>query len=351
MDPFKRLCQQYAVGTAHNLLRRGAKELTASRGESAYLTEFPKLFLAHVEEGLGTKNLVADAMRKLTGRSYYDQIAQCTVAMIVNDLITLGALPISIAMHIAAGESDWFSDLERADDLARGWALACELAGAAWGGGESPTLKGIIVPGTVELNGSGVGIIQPKSRLIDPINIHPGDKIILFASSGVHANGLTLCRQISDSLPDGYATLLSNGKTYGESLLTPTIIYSKAIQALQESDVEIHYAVNITGHGYRKLMRANQPFTYIVEKPPTPQPIFNFIQEHGNVSDEEAWGNFNMGAGFAIYINPNMAKYALEALADAGYDAWEAGHIEEGGKKVIIESKNIVFGGETLQVR
>ena len=107
LDPFKRRAQQAGRATADVLQRLGVAEVAMSRGESAYLVETEGAFLAHVEEGLGTKNLVADAMYRLTGtRSYYDHIAQDTVAMIVNDMVTLGALPLAVAMHLGVGSSD-----------------------------------------------------------------------------------------------------------------------------------------------------------------------------------------------------------------------------------------------------
>jgi phosphoribosylformylglycinamidine cyclo-ligase len=95
MDPFKRLAQPAGRETAGNISRLGFSEVEMSRGESAYLMDAGDHYVAHVEEGLGTKDLVADAMYRLTGKSYYDHIGQCTVAMIVNDMITLGALPVS----------------------------------------------------------------------------------------------------------------------------------------------------------------------------------------------------------------------------------------------------------------
>src|SRR3989338_2737799 len=113
MDQFKRMAKLAGRETAGNIRRLNNgefREVEMSRGESVYLIEAAKSYLAHVEEGLGTKNLVADAMYSLTGRSYYDNIAECTVAMIVNDLVTLGALPLSVAMHLAVGTSDWFND-------------------------------------------------------------------------------------------------------------------------------------------------------------------------------------------------------------------------------------------------
>src|SRR3990167_230427 len=113
MDPVKRAAQLEARTTARNLERFGFVEFEPSRGESVYLIEMPDCFIGHVEEGLGTKNKVADAMFKLTGRSYDDAFGQCAVAMIVNDGITLGVMPLSLAMHMAAGHKSWFENEER----------------------------------------------------------------------------------------------------------------------------------------------------------------------------------------------------------------------------------------------
>lgn len=106
-----------------------------------------------VMEGLGTKSLVADAVRRLGGRSHYDALAQDTVAMIVNDIIVVGAAPQVVTAYWAIGDSTWFTDRERARDLVDGSARACEASGY-WGGGETPALSGIIMPGTIDLAGA-----------------------------------------------------------------------------------------------------------------------------------------------------------------------------------------------------
>src|SRR5207248_8578445 len=134
LDAFKRACQKAAQTTTGALQSHGLREPPAIRGESAYLLEAPDHYLAHVEEGLGTKNLVADAMLELTGKSFYHNIGIDTVATIVNDLITTGALPITVAMHAAVGDASWFADEQRAEDLARGFAEGCRRANAVWGG-------------------------------------------------------------------------------------------------------------------------------------------------------------------------------------------------------------------------
>lgn len=137
MDPLKRLAQLRGRETASSLETFGYREVGQSRGESAYLWEEADKYGALVVEGLGTKNLVAEAMRPVTGKTYHKEIAQDDIAMIVNDIITVGALPLVVSAYFAAGESSWFSDQEKMNDLTTGFRDTCNLAGAAWGGGES----------------------------------------------------------------------------------------------------------------------------------------------------------------------------------------------------------------------
>src|SRR5476649_2208282 len=132
LDAFKRACQQAARATAGALAAHGYSEPATTRGESAYLIEAADHFLAHVEEGLGTKNLVADAVYAATGRGFYREIGIDLVATIVNDLVTCGALPIAVAMHAAVGDSSWFADEKRTNGLVEGFAEGCKLAGSFW---------------------------------------------------------------------------------------------------------------------------------------------------------------------------------------------------------------------------
>src|SRR3954463_11369476 len=143
LDAFKRACQQAARTTADALKGHGYAEPATTRGESAYLIEAADHFLAHVEEGLGTKNLVADAVYAASGKCFYREIAIDTIATIVNDLITCGAMPIWGAMQSAGGDSGWFADTNRTNALVEGFAEACQISGSVWGGGEPPTLGGI----------------------------------------------------------------------------------------------------------------------------------------------------------------------------------------------------------------
>jgi phosphoribosylformylglycinamidine cyclo-ligase len=352
MDPIKKFAQSAAKKTSFNLLPLGMSEIEASRGESAYVWEEPDSHRAFVMEGLGTKNIVADETAKITHKNYYHQIAQDTVAMIINDLIVVGAKPQILNAYFAIGSSDWFLDTIRAKKLISGWKDACNLAGVVWGGGETPTLKDIINPNTIDLGGSAIGIIKPKKRLVLGDKLSSGDIILLIESSGIHANGLTLARSIASTLPKGYATKLDNGQIYGEAILTPTHIYAKIVNKLLNNNIDIHYMVNITGHGWRKLMRANKKFSYIIDQIPPIPPIFGFIQKHSKNNDEEMYGNFNMGAGFAIFVSPKDSNKTQKIIKDKSkFKVWQSGVVKTGPKQVIIKPKNIIFSEKTLEVR
>jgi phosphoribosylformylglycinamidine cyclo-ligase len=352
LDAFKRACQKAALTTTDLLAGHGFREPSTVRGESAYLIEADDHFLAHVEEGLGTKNLVADAVQAESGKCFYRAIGIDTVATIANDLVTCGALPIAVAMHAAVGSSDWFSDENRAGELVKGFAEGCRSAGAVWGGGETPALRGLVEPGAIILAGSAVGRISPKSlRIVG--DVRDGDSILFLASSGVQTNGLTLCRKIAESLPGRYSTRIGDGATLGEALLAPSTLYVAFVRECQRRGVRLNYAAHVTGHGWRKLMRLEEPFVYEITAPRPIPPIFSFLMEAGPVAAREAYATFNMGIGFAVYVAPGAAAAALEAARVSGYDAWVAGRVRRDGsrKAVSIPSLGLEFEGDTLQVR
>lgn len=350
IDYLKRIAQLAGEKTSKNL-PFNFKEINHSRGESAHVIDAGEFYFTSVIEGLGTKNLVADEMYRLTGKTYYDSLAYDTVAMIVNDLITVGAKPLTLMAYWAAGSSDWFKDKKKADDLVNGWTKASQDSGVVWGGGETPVLSGIINKEAIDLAGACFGIINPKKNLCLGEKLQADDRIILFESSGIHANGLTLARKITESLPDGYLTKIDSEKTYGEALLTPTIIYANLIQDLLKNNIDIHYMVNITGHGWRKLMRHRKLLTYrITNLPPVPK-VLKFIVKQGKIDDREAYGNFNMGAGFAIFVPEKDVNQVLKLAEKHLVKAYAYGVVEEGEKKVIIEPKKIIFEKKSLQVR
>lgn len=349
-DPIKKLAQAAARQTVIKDTS-GFVEIPETRGESAFVWQQGPTLFASVVEGLGTKNLVADDMRKVTGKTYYDVIGHDTVATIINDLITVGAKPRVVHAYWAIEDNNWLQDQARMRDFVSGWRDACKLSMATWGGGETPTLKGIVEENTVDLGGSAIGVIGDESSLIVERNLKVGDRILLLKSNGINCNGLSLARAVAKRLPEGYATKLSNGQMYGEAILTKTNIYAKLIQDLLDAKVDIHYISNITGHGLRKIMRARGNFTYVVEKLFEPQEIFKFVQQQAGLSDYEIYETLNMGQDYAIFLPEKYVKKAQEIVAKNGFESLDAGYLGKGPRQVVIKPKNITYSSATLDLR
>ena len=355
IDPLKVSAQRAAAATAGHLAAHGFTEVKASRGESAYVVDIGPFYIASIVECLGSKALVADEMATLTGRSWYEGIAQDTIAMAVNDLITVGATPLVVQAYWAAGGSEWFADAERAQTLVAGWKQACDTCGVAWGGGETPALAGIVEAGRIDLAASCTGLVNPKERLSLGDQLGPGDAIVLLASSGIHANGLSLARKLAERLPQGYLTEiepgLAHGQTYGQALLAPTTLYSPVTEALWKAGVRVHYAANITGHGWRKLLRHPRELSYRIHTVPPVPPVLRFIQAQAGQDDAEAYGTLNMGAGFALFVPAAEAERTAAVARSVGVQAWVAGEVQAGPKQLLIEPLGLRFGGDELALR
>ncbi len=351
IDPLKVAAQRAAAATGAHLGAHGFTEIAASRGESAYVVDVGPFYLASIVECLGSKALVADEMARLTGCSHYEGIAQDTIAMAINDLITVGATPLVVQAYWAAGGSDWFGDAQRAQALVAGWKKACDTCGVAWGGGETPALAGIVEAGRIDLAASCTGLVNPKERLSVGDRLGAGDAIVLLASSGIHANGLSLARKLAERLPQGYLTEVAPGLSYGEALLAPTVLYSPVTEALYRAGITPRYCANITGHGWRKLLRHPAELTYRVTRVPEVTPVLKFIQQHAKQDDREAYSTLNMGAGFALFVGADEAERTVEIARAQGVDALVAGAVEAGPKQLIIEPLSITFGNEDLQLR
>ncbi len=355
IDPLKVSAQRTAAATAVHLAGHGFTEVKASRGESAYVVDVGPFYIASIVECLGSKALVADEMASLTGRSWYEGIAQDTIAMAVNDLITVGATPLVVQAYWAAGGSDWFADTARAQALVTGWKQACDTCKVAWGGGETPALAGIVEVGRIDLAASCTGLINPKERLSVGDKLAAGDAIVLLDSSGIHANGLSLARKLLERLPRGWLTEIdpvhSPGLTYGEALLAPTVLYSPVTEALWAAGITPHYCANITGHGWRKLLRHPSTFTYRIHTVPPVPPVLQFIQKLAQQNDREAYSTLNMGAGFALFVAATDAERTVQIALALGIGARVGGVVEAGAKQVLIEPLGIRFTDDDLQLR
>src|SRR5690606_14548534 len=184
-------------------------------------------------------------------------------------------------------------------------AEGCRQSGVVWGGGETPTLRGIVNADAIVLAGSAIGKVEPKSQRITG-DVRDGNAIVFLARSGVQTNGLSLCRLIASKLPDGYLTPIGHGdpRTFGEALLAPSVIYVKFVAECQKRGIKLNYVAHVTGHGWRKLMRLDEPFVYEIVNPGEEPALFKFLREAGPISLREAYATYNQGVGFAAYVSP-----------------------------------------------
>jgi phosphoribosylformylglycinamidine cyclo-ligase len=350
LDAAKRLAQNAARATSHVATSRNAEILDASRGEPAIVFRAGGLHLGFVLECLGTKSLLARDYEILSGIDRFDAIGYDTVAAIVNDCCCVGALPLVVNAYFATGSASFYAGT-RSDSLVRGFARGCVFAGAAWGGGESPTLSGLVAPDAIDLAGAAIGIIPSGHEPILGDELVPGDEIVLVASSGLHANGASLVRAIVRDLPDGLMTALPSGRVLAEAVLDESLIYVPLIEKLLEQNVPLHYASHITGHGLRKLMRARATLTYhVAALLPVPE-VLGFLAKAANMTPKESYGTLNMGCGYALIVGRGMADAVVELAASLGFYAMVSGVVEPGPRRVVLEELGIAYERDELDVR
>lgn len=352
LDPFKRLALETFRSTFKNPEER-LRIRVAPVGEAAAVLDFLDydFMIAFNVEGLGTKNRICDALYQelrvkadigeRIGAKAYRFIGQDTVAMSVNDLSSIGADPIAYGDLMPSGDDEWFNDLKRNKELLYGYKIAADLAGCAIPCGETPTLRGIVNPETLVLEGASIGLIRPKSRFTYGQKLTEDDVIYGWESNGIHANGLTKAREIVAKLPEGFLTRLPSGETIGGALLKPTHIYSRLVIRMFEEGVEVHYMQPITGHGWKKIMRARYPFTYFISKMPQPHEEFLFLIEEGaklgfDVSPSENCQVWNMGLGWVTMAPRDCGDKITEIGEEFNMKTYELGYVEKGPRRVVM---------------
>lgn len=350
LDAGKRLALTEALKTSGALAAHGGRAFDVSRGEPAFVFELGDRTLAFVMEGLGTKAVIARHVAEQTGVNRFDAVAYDTVAAIVNDLCCVGALPLVVNAYFATGSSDWYKRTDWHEALVKGWSRACTDSDATWGGGESPSLPGLVSDEDIELAGSAVGAMPAGRAPILGERLSPGDEIVLVASSGLHANGASLARMVADRLPDGYATLLPSGRAFGETLLDPSILYARLVAALAKAELPVSYLSHVTGHGLLKLMRPSHELTYrISDLPPVPE-VLAFLADQAGMDAHAAYSTLNMGSGYAVYAAMGTGQQVVDVARDLGHDALVAGAVEEGPRQVIVEPVGVTYATDELDL-
>jgi phosphoribosylformylglycinamidine cyclo-ligase len=299
-------------------------EVLAGIGGFGALIEIGKRFREPVlvagTDGVGTK---LDLAQRL-GR--HGTIGIDLVAMSVNDILVQGAEPLFFLDYYVCERLD----VDVAAEVIAGIAKGCELAGCALIGGETAEHPGTFPSGTYDLAGFAVGVVE-KSEIIDGRDITTGDRVIGIASSGPHSNGFSLIRRILDvagaDLRQPFD--VQSQATLGDALLAPTRIYVKPVLALTKV-VHVKGMAHITGGGLLLNVPRMLPddVQARIERSRWPRPaVFDWLQVHGNVDDDEMHRVFNCGIGMVLVVAAGDARVAQEALRAAGEDAFEIGEI------------------------
>lgn len=280
-------------------------------------------------DGVGTKLKLAFLMDR------HDTVGIDCVAMCVNDVACAGGEPLFFLDYIACGRNI----PERIAEIVKGVAEGCRQAGAALVGGETAEHPGMMPEEEYDLAGFSVGVVEEKD-LITGQDIREGDVLIGLASSGVHSNGFSLVRRVFDMTRESLDTYYEElGGTLGETLLTPTKIYVKALRAVKEAGVRVKGASHITGGGFYENIPRMLPegIRAQVERESYPVPaIFRLVQEKGRIEDRIMYNTYNMGLGMVLAVSPEDADITMEAVRSAGEIPYRVGLCKAGEKGVDI---------------
>jgi phosphoribosylformylglycinamidine cyclo-ligase len=273
-------------------------------------------------DGVGTKLKLAFEL----GR--HDTIGIDLVAMCVNDIITVGARPLFFLDYFATSKLD----VDQGEAVVRGIAEGCRLAHCALLGGETAELPGFYAAGEYDLAGFAVGVVS-RSRILDGSAVRDGDQLIGLPSSGLHSNGFSLARRalLGGESPSSLTAHFAEGQTLGEALLRPTRIYVDAASIAVDHGVRA--MCHITGGGLPENLPRVLPDGLGIEIDAaswTPDPLFRLIQERGNVAEAEMRRTFNMGVGFTMVAEPSRTAELIQALVEAGEDAFVLGRVVRG---------------------
>jgi phosphoribosylformylglycinamidine cyclo-ligase len=305
-------------------------------GYFANVIDIGGIGLAICTDGVGSKSIVADLLRK------YDTIGIDCVAMNVNDVICVGARPISMVDYIAVEAAD--ADMLGA--IAVGLAEGARQAGISICGGEIAQLKDIVHG--FDLVGMAVGLV-PLDRIITGRDLAPGDAIIGIESSGIHSNGLTLARHV---LLDRAKLSLDRimpelGTSLGNELLRPTLIYVSEIVEIIDRVPSVRALINITGDGLLNLPRVDAKVGFEIDNLPPAPPIFGLIQQYGAVADPEMFEVYNMGVGFCVLAAERDVGGILAILERHRRRARVIGRvIEDDSKGVYLPARQLVGRGK-----
>ena len=302
--------------------RKGFGQMVQKSGLFASLIDFGDRYVTLATDGVGTKILIAEEL------GIWNTIGIDCIAMNVNDTICVNAQPISFVDYIAIDKPDDALTQQVGIGLNKG----AELSDMEIVGGEIAVLPEMV--NGLDLSGTCMGVVD-KDKIITGETCEKGDLIVALQASGLHSNGLTLARKVVEAnnikLTDSVPGL---SQCIGKELLTPTEIYVKQVLGITSKHT-VHGLVDITGGGLRNILRMRKGLKYTIDDPVKPNPIFNVLQELGNIDDQEIYQTFNMGMGFTIIAPADEA----EDIVRENKNAKIVGRVEEGNGVYYAPSK------------
>ncbi len=320
-------------------LRKGPGRVALPIGYFANVLDLGNnLGLAISTDGVGTKVLVAEMMDK------YDTVGIDCIAMNVNDLLCVGAEPISMVDYVAVQQID----AAMVEQLGKGLYEGSKQAGINISGGEMAQVREMIKgkrPGRgFDIAGTCVGLVA-MDKIIIGEDVRENEVIVGFKSSGIHSNGMTMARRVllkdaGFSLDKFFGEF---GRTLGEELLEPTRIYVQEVVEMFRSGVRVKALAHITSDGLNNLTRTKAAASFRLHTLPEPPPIFALIQKVGKVSDAEMYRVFNMGVGFCVVVPAADVNKVITIAGKHGTHAFEMGYVvDDPERKVILEPKRLI---------
>ncbi len=303
--------------------KAGSGRVLLPIGYFANVIEMDGVGIALCTDGVGSKTIIADLMRK------YDTIGIDCVAMNVNDMICVGAKPLSMVDYIAVERTD----AAMLDAIGAGLCEGARIAQISISGGETAQLKDVVKG--FDLVGMAVGRVA-IDKVIDGRHVREGDVVIGVRSNGVHSNGLSLARKaLLDASNSIHRKFDELDATVGEELLRPTDIYVLEAMEILEKVRGLKALVNITSDGLLNLARVAADVGYVIDRLIEPHPIFGLIQRHAEVDDSEMFEVFNMGIGFCYVVEEADADATLAILKEHGRVAQRIGYAVADPEKIM----------------
>lgn len=288
-------------------------------------------------DGVGSKALIATMMKK------YDTIGIDCVAMNVNDIICVGARPLTLVDYIAVRRPD--PDL--LEQIGQGLAVGATEADVSISGGEIAQLPDMLVEHKggecFDLAGTAIGIVDLEEIMVGQ-DLEQGDVVVGIESSGIHSNGLSLARKAFEGKFSVDSTVDELDCTLGEELLKPTHIYVPEVRDLLDQKIPVKALVHITSDGFLNLTRVLSRVGYVLDQLPAPHSIFSLIQKHGRVSDEEMFFVYNMGIGFCVVVAPADVARVLTAVTSHGKKAQVIGHVVNDPQERVFIPQSKLYG-------